>query len=57
MLAINNDAVTIKQVEIEIIDRAWDEGWVTPQPSAARAPASGSRWSAPGPPGWPRPSS
>ena len=31
VLAINNDAVTIKQVEIEIIDRAWDEGWVTPQ--------------------------
>ena len=31
VLAINSDAVTIKQVEIEIIDRAWDEGWVTPQ--------------------------
>src|SRR5919198_2964669 len=30
VLAINNDAVTIKQVEIEIIDRAWDEGWVRP---------------------------
>jgi glutamate synthase (NADPH/NADH) small chain len=31
VLAINSDAVTIKQVEIEIIDRAWDEGWVVPQ--------------------------
>jgi glutamate synthase (NADPH/NADH) small chain len=31
VLAINSDAVTIKQVEIEIIDRAWDEGWVPPQ--------------------------
>jgi glutamate synthase (NADPH/NADH) small chain len=31
VLAINSDAVTIKQVEIEIIDRAWDEGWVIPQ--------------------------
>ncbi|WP_300009059.1 glutamate synthase subunit beta [Pseudonocardia sp.] len=31
VLAINDDAVTIKQVEIEIIDRAWDEGWVPPQ--------------------------
>ncbi|MBN9799867.1 glutamate synthase subunit beta [Pseudonocardia alni] len=31
VLAINDDAVTIKQVEIEIIDKAWDEGWVTPQ--------------------------
>ena len=30
VLAINDDAVTIKQVEVEIIDRAWDEGWVTP---------------------------
>ncbi|WP_181781140.1 glutamate synthase subunit beta [Pseudonocardia pini] len=30
VLAINNDAVTIKQVEVEIIDRAWEEGWVTP---------------------------
>ncbi|MBO4237133.1 MULTISPECIES: glutamate synthase subunit beta [Pseudonocardia] len=31
VLAINDDAVTIKQVEIEIIDKAWDEGWVGPQ--------------------------
>ncbi|MGH3785601.1 MAG: glutamate synthase subunit beta [Pseudonocardiaceae bacterium] len=36
VLAINDDAVTIKQVEIEIIDRAWDEGWVRPQPPAVR---------------------
>ncbi|HEX2289105.1 MAG TPA: glutamate synthase subunit beta, partial [Pseudonocardiaceae bacterium] len=36
VLAINDDAVTIKQVEIEIIDRAWDEGWVVPQPPAVR---------------------
>jgi glutamate synthase (NADPH/NADH) small chain len=26
------DAVTIKQIENSIIDRAWDEGWVIPQP-------------------------
>ena len=31
VLGINSDAVTIKQVEVEIIDRAWREGWVTPQ--------------------------
>jgi glutamate synthase (NADPH/NADH) small chain len=31
VLGINSDAVTIKQVEVEIIDRAWDEGWVAPQ--------------------------
>jgi glutamate synthase (NADPH) small chain len=24
------DPVTIKQVEVEIVDRAWDSGWVTP---------------------------
>ena len=30
VLAINDDAVTIKQIEIEIIDRAWDEGGVYP---------------------------
>ena len=27
-----NDAVTIKQIELAIINRAWDEGWVRPQP-------------------------
>jgi glutamate synthase (NADPH/NADH) small chain len=32
VLGINDNPVTIKQVEIEIIDRAWDEGWVVPQP-------------------------
>jgi glutamate synthase (NADPH/NADH) small chain len=26
------DAVTIKQIELAIANRAWDEGWVTPQP-------------------------
>jgi glutamate synthase (NADPH/NADH) small chain len=26
------DAVSIKQVERAIVDRAWDEGWVVPQP-------------------------
>jgi glutamate synthase (NADPH) small chain len=30
VLGINQDPVTIKQVEVSIIDRAWDEGWVTP---------------------------
>jgi glutamate synthase (NADPH/NADH) small chain len=33
VLGINQDPVTIKQVEVEIVDRAWDEGWVTPQPA------------------------
>ncbi|QXC62121.1 glutamate synthase subunit beta [Aquihabitans sp. G128] len=30
VLGINQDPVTIKQVEVSIIDRAWDEGWVKP---------------------------
>jgi glutamate synthase (NADPH/NADH) small chain len=32
VLGINADPVTIKQVEVSIIDRAWDSGWVQPQP-------------------------
>ena len=36
VLGINADPVTIKQVEVEIIDRAWSEGWVAPQPPAVR---------------------
>jgi len=34
VLGINQDPVTIKQVEVAIIDRAWEAGWVTPQPPA-----------------------
>jgi glutamate synthase (NADPH/NADH) small chain len=34
-LNINDDAVGIKSIEHAIIDRAWEEGWVTPQPPAA----------------------
>jgi len=32
VLGINANPVTIKQVEVSIIDRAWESGWVTPQP-------------------------
>ncbi|MFF1871906.1 glutamate synthase subunit beta [Streptomyces sp. CB03911] len=31
VLGINQDAVTIKNVEVTIIDKAWDNGGVTPQ--------------------------
>lgn len=31
VLGINQDPVTIKQIEWEIIRRGWDEGWVRPQ--------------------------
>jgi glutamate synthase (NADPH) small chain len=27
-----NDAVTIKQIELAIVDRAWQEGWISPEP-------------------------
>src|SRR5437899_3936228 len=30
VLGINSDPVTIKQVEVEIVTRAWEEGWITP---------------------------
>jgi glutamate synthase (NADPH/NADH) small chain len=36
VLGINQDPVTIKQVEVSIIDRAWDEGWVVPLPPSVR---------------------
>ena len=32
VLGINQPAVTIKQVEVSIIDQAWSNGWVTPHP-------------------------
>ncbi len=32
VLAINQPAVTIKQVEVSIIDQAFQNGWVTPHP-------------------------
>ncbi|TAL90374.1 MAG: glutamate synthase subunit beta [Rhodanobacter sp.] len=33
-LNINDDAVGIKSIEHKIIDKAWEEGWVVPQPPA-----------------------
>ena len=32
VLGINSDPVTIKQVEVSIIDRAWESGTMQPQP-------------------------
>jgi glutamate synthase (NADPH/NADH) small chain len=34
VLGINADPVTIKQVEVEVADRAWDSGWTRPEPPA-----------------------
>jgi len=36
VLGINEPAVTIKQIECDIIDRGFAEGWVKPQPPAQR---------------------
>ncbi len=36
VLGINDPPVTIKNIEAEIIDRGWDEGWVVPEPPKAR---------------------
>jgi glutamate synthase (NADPH/NADH) small chain len=30
------NSVTIKQIEVAIVNRAWDEGWIVPQPPRAR---------------------
>ncbi len=36
VLGINNDPVTIKSIEMAIVDRAFDEGWIAPQLPARR---------------------
>jgi glutamate synthase (NADPH/NADH) small chain len=35
-LALNDDAVTIKAIECAIVDRAFEEGWISPEPPGAR---------------------
>ncbi len=37
VLGINEPAVSIKQIEVSIINRAFEEGWVTPEPPAFRS--------------------
>src|SRR5215475_990484 len=36
VLGINEDPVSIKQIEMSIADRAFDEGWIVPEPPLAR---------------------
>ena len=36
VLGINKDPVTIKSIELAIVDRAFDEGWIVPRPPGAR---------------------
>jgi glutamate synthase (NADPH/NADH) small chain len=35
-LNIDDNPVTIKTIECQIVDRGWDEGWITPEPAATR---------------------
>ena len=37
VLDINDDAVTIEQIELAIVTRGFDEGWIVPDPPAARS--------------------
>ena len=41
VLAINDDPVTIEQIEMAIAERAFEEGWVVPEPPDRR---TGKRW-------------
>lgn len=36
VLGINEPPVTIKNIEVSIADRGWDEGWIVPSPPASR---------------------
>src|SRR5690606_11351772 len=36
VLGINNDPVTIKQIELAIVEHAWKEGWIKPNPPKVR---------------------
>ena len=37
VLAINDDPVTIEQIELAIVERAFDEGWIVPEPPDRRS--------------------
>jgi glutamate synthase (NADPH/NADH) small chain len=37
VLGINEDPVSIKQIELAIADRGFDDGWIVPQPPATRS--------------------
>ena len=52
VLAINSDPVSIKQIELAIVERGWEEGWIVPA-AAGRADRAqrGGRRLGPGRPG------
>ena len=55
VLGINDDPVTIKAVEVAIVERAFDEGWVTPQPPGRAHRQARRRRRLRARPGWPPP--
>ena len=56
VLDINDDAVTIEQIELAIVTRGYDEGWIVPT-RRRRAAATRSGWSDRARPAWPSPPS
>jgi len=36
-LAINQPAVTIKQIELQLVERGWEEGWIQPEPAPLKS--------------------
>ena len=57
VLDINDDPVTIEQIELGIINARLRGGLGRARPARASAPAASSPWSAPGPPAWRSPTS
>ena len=35
-LSLDQDAVTIRQIELQLVERGWREGWIVPQPAATK---------------------
>jgi len=35
-LSINQESVSIRQIEKQIVERGWEEGWIQPQPAALK---------------------
>ena len=56
VLAINEPAVAIKQIEKAIVDRGFEEGWIVPEPPQKES-GEHAAWLAPGLPDWRPPSS
>jgi len=56
VLGMNRPAVTIKNIEVSIVDKGWENGWVIPRPPVKRT-ARRSPSSVPAPPASPPPPS